>query len=115
MYKYSTLLMAINYENYHRNTIKTRFKMMQVAFDTLKYSDDLKQAGVDPKLAETLARVQSEAFSKLIEDSLATKQDILLLKQDIILLKQEMTKLSYTLFFATIGVLGGLMTLLRFF
>ena len=82
--------------------------MMQVAFDTLKYSDDLKQAGVDPKLAESLARVQSEAFTNLIDDSLATKLDMLQLEQ-------RLTNKMYTLFVTTIGVLGGLMTLLRFF
>jgi len=89
--------------------------MTQVAFDTLKYADDLKQAGVDPKLAESLARVQSEAFSNLIDDSLATKEDILQLKQELLQLEQRLTNKLYTLFVATIGVLGGLMTLLRFF
>jgi len=96
--------------------------MTQVVFDTLKYADDLKQAGVDSNLAESLARVQSEAFSNLIDDSLATKGDILQLKQEIIRVKQELLQLEqrltnkqYTLFVATIGVLGGLMTLLRFF
>ncbi len=53
--------------------------MAAIAFDTLAYSKKLKAAGVPEKQAE----VQAEAFAEIIEDRLATKQDILLLQRDI--------------------------------
>ena len=46
--------------------------MGAITFDTLAYAKKLKAAGVDEKQAE----VQAEALAEIIEDKLATKQDL---------------------------------------
>ena len=48
-------------------------------FDTLAYSKKLKAVGFKEEQAEVLA----ETFTEIIEERLATKQDILALKKDI--------------------------------
>ena len=54
-----------------------------ITFDTLAYAKRLKAAGVPEKQAE----VQAEAFAEIIQDRIATKQDIkaleLTLQQDL--------------------------------
>jgi len=50
-----------------------------LAFDTLAYAKKLKAAGFTDKQAE----VQAEAIAEIIEERLATKQDILDLKRDM--------------------------------
>ncbi len=54
-----------------------------IAFDTLAFAKRLKNAGVPEKQAE----VQAEAFAEIIEDRIASKQDIkdleLTMKQDL--------------------------------
>ena len=61
-----------------------------ITFDTLAYVKKLKAAGIPEKQAE----VQAETFAEIIEERIATKQDILLLKQDIkeleLSMKQEL-------------------------
>jgi hypothetical protein len=46
--------------------------MTTMIFDTLAYANKLKAAGVPDKQAE----VQAEAISELIDEKLATKQDL---------------------------------------
>jgi len=53
--------------------------MSSIAFDTLAYSKKLRAVGVPEKQAD----VQAEAFAEIIEDKIATSQDILSLKRDI--------------------------------
>ena len=45
---------------------------MTLAFDTLKYANKLKIAGVPTKQAE----IQAEAMAELVTEKLATKQDL---------------------------------------
>lgn len=63
-----------------------------IAFDTLAYVKKLKAAGVPEEQAE----VQAEALAQLVEERLATKQDInaleLELKRDMALLKADIIK-----------------------
>jgi len=69
-----------------------------INFDTLKYANRLKAVGVPDKHAEMQAELQSETIAQqtdvinelhnVIENSLATKQDINELKQDINELRQ---------------------------
>ena len=54
-----------------------------IAFDTLAYVKKLKAAGVPEKQAE----VQAETFAEIIEDRIATKQD---LKKLELSMKQEL-------------------------
>ena len=50
-----------------------------VAFDTLAYARKLKAAG----FTEQQAELQAEALGEIVEERLATKQDVLALKRDI--------------------------------
>jgi predicted phage-related endonuclease len=62
--------------------------MATVTFDTLAYSKKLRAAGVPEKQAE----VQAEAFAEIIEERLATKQDIVLLQRDIKTLETDLKR-----------------------
>ena len=50
-----------------------------ITFDTLAYAKKLKVAGVPEKQAE----VQAEAFAEIIEERLATKQDLAILEANV--------------------------------
>ena len=50
-----------------------------IAFDTLAYAKKLKKAGVP----EAQAEVHAEAVAEIIDERIATKQDILELKRDL--------------------------------
>lgn len=58
-----------------------------LSFDTLQYAKKLIEAGVSEKQAE----IQAEALRELIDDKLATKQDIQMLRQDMMQLEERMT------------------------
>ncbi len=53
--------------------------MASIVFDTLAYANKLKAAGVPDKQAE----VQAEALAQIVENNLATKQDIEELRRDM--------------------------------
>ena len=73
-------------------------------FDTLKYANRLKAAGMDPLLAEEQAAAMAEVLEINLQN-LATKSDILLLEQRMVI------KLG-ALMVVSIGALTGLMKLL---
>ncbi len=50
-----------------------------ISFDTLAYVKKLKAAGVPEKQAEA----QAETFAEIIEDRIATKQDVIAIQKDI--------------------------------
>ncbi|MEN9916573.1 MAG: hypothetical protein RLY40_505 [Pseudomonadota bacterium] len=56
-------------------------------FDTLQYVKKLKEAGV----AENVAEIQAEAFKEVMENNLATKQDVKDLRQDMLIMKKDLT------------------------
>lgn len=72
--------------------------MATLTFDTLAYSKRLKAAGVPEKQAE----VQAEAFAEIIEERLATKQDLKELENT---LRRDMKELEMRLTLR----LGGMM------
>jgi len=63
-------------------------RVVAIVFDTLEYAGRLKRAGFTDQQAE--ARVQ--ALAAIVNDNLATKQDMVLVKQDILALGQELTQ-----------------------
>ena len=73
-------------------------------FDTLKYANRLKAAGMDPLLAEEQAAAMAEVLEINLQN-LATKSDLLLLEQRMVI------KLG-ALMVVSIGALTGLMKLL---
>lgn len=73
--------------------------MASITFDTLKYADRLKEAGIPPAQAEAEARALAEALSA---SDLATKGDLLELKMDIV-------KWMVGLALAQVGLLVGIL------
>lgn len=94
--------------------------MSQAAiFDTLAYAKKLKAVG----FTEEQAEVQAETLSEIIDERLATKQDILALKKDIkeleISLKRDIKELEMrltirlgTMMAASIAIVAVLVKLL---
>jgi len=83
-----------------------------ITFDTLAYVKKLKAAGVPEKQAEA----QAETFAEIIEDRIATKQDLkeleLALKQDIAKVKAEIIKWVAGMLVAQAAIVATLVKLL---
>jgi len=60
---------------------------MAVAFDTLAYAKKLKEAG----FTEQQAEAQAEALAEIVNERLATKQDIAELRRDLQDLEYRLT------------------------
>lgn len=83
-----------------------------MAFDTLAYSKRLIEVGVPQRQAE----VQAETFAEIIEDSVATKQDIQEINRELremeLRLKQELTIRLGAMMATSIAVVATLVKLL---
>ena len=83
-----------------------------LAFDTLAYAKKLKSVG----FTEEQAEVQAEALVEIIEDRLATKEDILALKRDLkeleLRLKHDLTLRLGGMLVAGIAIVATLVKLL---
>ena len=81
-----------------------------LAFDTLAYAKKLKGTG----FTEAQAEVQAEALAKIVDERLATKQDILDLRRDMkeleVSLKRDMKELEVSLKHDLTLRLGGMLT-----
>jgi predicted phage-related endonuclease len=64
-----------------------------IAFDTLAYAKKLKKVG----FTEEQAEVQAEALAQIIDERLATKQDIIALKRDINEVKRDIKEMELRL------------------
>ncbi|MCK4608391.1 MAG: DUF1640 domain-containing protein [Gammaproteobacteria bacterium] len=85
---------------------------MALTFDTLKYANRLKAAGLDPKIAEAQAEAEAEVFAEALDNQLATKQDIKDLHSEIQQIRSELTiKLGGIM----VGGIGLIATLLVIF
>lgn len=84
-----------------------------IVFDTLRYANKLKAAGVSEKQAE----VQAEALAEIIDDKLATKRDLKELenelKRDIKELEERMTIKLGSIMLGGLGLLVILMKLFK--
>jgi len=96
--------------------------MSTLTFDTLKFANRLKSAGVLPAQAEAEAEALAEVFETNLKD-LATKEDLLqakkdlqnetvLLRQELIQLEQRMTIKLGTLMVVAVGAMAALAKLL---
>lgn len=81
--------------------------MTVIAFDTLAYSNKLKEAGMEAKLADIQAEETAKILSDLATNQLATKQDLNLLKSDLL------TEIHLNTW-KIIGLIAGLQALLHF-
>ncbi|MCK4608392.1 MAG: DUF1640 domain-containing protein [Gammaproteobacteria bacterium] len=78
---------------------------MALTFDTLKYANRLKAAGLEPKIAEAQAEAEAEIFAEALDNQLATKQDIKDLRSEVQVIDSKVDRLRSEL---TIK-LGGIM------
>ncbi|MEO5352420.1 MAG: CCDC90 family protein [Magnetococcus sp. XQGC-1] len=74
-----------------------------VIFDTRAYVKKLRDAGMDARQAE----VQADALVSLVEDRLATKQDIIDLKRDIKEMELRMVIKMGAMILASVGMIIG--------
>lgn len=81
--------------------------MIAATFDTLKYAKQLKEAGVPEKQAE----IQAEALKEVVDNNLATKQDIIDLKHDIKDLEYKLTIRMGAFAVAIITILAAIIKL----
>ena len=82
--------------------------MNGITFDTLKYSKRLQELGFSREQAEGFAEMQQE----LINDGLATKQDIQTLKSDIKELEYRLTIRLGTMLAASVAIIVALVKLI---
>ena len=81
---------------------------MSVAFDTLKYANQLESVKFSKDQAEKLAILQKEIIDRS-QDDLATKKDLLLIKNElehkIEIIAKELTIKMGAMFIASVGIL----------
>lgn len=85
--------------------------MAALTFDTLKFARRLKDAGMDPRLAEEQAEAVAEALQINRED-LATKVDIADLRKEMQLLEQRLTIKLGTMLVVAVGIVATLVKIL---
>ena len=81
--------------------------MSAIAFDSLMFAKRLKEAGFTSKQAETLAEEQQE----IIDNNLATKQDIKNLEYELKELEQRIMIKVGAMLFAQTGLLIAIVAL----
>ncbi|MFH1628495.1 MAG: DUF1640 domain-containing protein, partial [Pseudomonadota bacterium] len=83
-----------------------------LTFDTLAYAKKLKAAG----FTEEQAEVQAQAFAEIIEERLATKQDLkeleLAMRRDLAAVKSEIIKWVAGMLVAQAAIVATLVKLL---
>jgi len=79
-----------------------------IAFDTLAYVKKLKTVG----FTEEQAEVQAEALAEIVNEHLATKEDISLLRRDIKELEMRLTIRLGAMLTVAIAVIATLVKLL---
>ena len=85
---------------------------MAITFDTLKFANKLKDAGVKPEIAEAHAAAEAEVFAETLTNQVATKHDLLQLETK---LEAKIDKLKNELIIklgGTIVAVGGLLAAL---
>ena len=83
--------------------------MTSTTFDTLGHFDKLKAAG----FSEQQARVQADALRELIDDKLATKQDIKDLRTEMKELEYRLTIRLGTMLAAGVALLAAMIVLVK--
>lgn len=86
--------------------------MATITFDTLKFANRLKEAGVPPAHAEAEATALSEVFDMNLQD-MATKEDLkhleAALRRDMAEMKYDLLKWVVGIALAQIGLLIGIL------
>lgn len=77
--------------------------MSHVAFDTLKFVEKLKAAGMPERQAIALSEAQNEALTETTDHFLASKADIYQLKQEIGEVKSNQKLMQWMMGFILTG------------
>lgn len=85
--------------------------MNMIMFDTPSFANKLKAAGFEPHLAEAQAEAQAELMSHLIDNHLATKDDIKDIRNDMKRLEKDIRSDMRQLETKLIMKLGGIMVI----
>jgi len=99
--------------------------MSVIAFDTLAYSNKLKEGGMESRLADIQAEETAKILSDLASNQLASKNDLNvlkhdlnnslnILKQDLLTVRSELLKEIHMNTWKIVGLLGGLQALFHF-
>ena len=64
--------------------------MASITFDTLKFVEKLKAAGVSEPQAKAMADVQRDVLTETLDMTLATKTDVLEVKTEVDFLRRDM-------------------------
>lgn len=80
--------------------------MTTVTFDTLRFFERLKTAGISEEQALAMAEAQKEAFSDALAGSFATKTDIARLEADLADIKAEQKIMRWMLGFLLAGMVA---------
>ncbi len=80
--------------------------MTTVTFDTLRFFERLKNAGISEEQALAMAEAQKEAFSDALAGSFATKSDIARLETDLADIKAEQKIMRWMLGFLLAGMVA---------
>jgi hypothetical protein len=80
--------------------------MTAVTFDTLKFFERLKAAGVSEQQVLAMAEAQKKAFSDALAGSFATKSDIARLETDLTDIKAEQKIMRWMLGFLLAGMVA---------
>ena len=83
--------------------------MSTITFDTLKFADTLKQAGVPDKQAEAEARAVAAAIGEV---DVATRRDIYDLRRDLQAMELRLTVKLGTFMAISIGLVAAVIKLL---
>ncbi len=78
--------------------------MSTATFDTLKFAQNLEQAGLEPKQAAAFAKAQKEALIETFDNQVATKADIQAVRSEMTLIKW-MLGFNLTLSFALLPMI----------
>jgi hypothetical protein len=86
--------------------------MTTLTFDTLKYCNVLKQAGVDPKMSEAIAKATVELFDEALKNEVVTRD---ILRTELYDLEMRMYRFIFKSLSTTVTIVCGLQTILHFF
>jgi hypothetical protein len=73
--------------------------MVHIAFDTLKFVERLRSAGVSEAQAKAMSETQVEVFAEALDNSLATKIDVIRLENKIDKVEDEVKHVKWILGF----------------
>lgn len=89
--------------------------MTTLRYNPLTYSEKLKKSGLDPEISKVIAQEQTEIVSSLLNNDMATKEDIKEILKVLSVIRNDINVIEYkmTIKFGMMMLAGvGLLTFL---